>query len=75
MTWHNDGDLEILMLGQIEVGRILHSGGRANKPRYLFHLGNRCPFWKTEKTLDIARSALLNEVDDFLKRAGLVVAA
>lgn len=62
----------MLYLGAIPVGRIAHSGGRNNKPRWIFNLAMHRAFWATEKTSEAAVFALVSALTGWLRDAGLL---
>ncbi len=74
VTVHLDtgqSDMEIYCLGEVVVGRVMHTGGRGNRPRYYFDLARPWPNWRTVRTVEHARAALQAEIDDWVTRAGL----
>lgn len=73
ISWREEHDREIVMLGAIEVAYVMSSGGRQNRPRWLFVLAphGRCQ-WVTERSIERARSAVETMLDEWLRRAGLI---
>lgn len=70
-TWKREGDIDVLYLGEIAVGRVCDRAGKGNKCGWIFHLAGHLAFWKNEKTEDHARLALTLALSDWLRRAGL----
>lgn len=64
-------DLEVLSLGRHEVGRVAPTGGKRNKPRWIFNLGGSFVYWRTENTIEQARAALVLATEQWLVDAGL----
>lgn len=71
ITWRTRGDLEVLYLGEIPVGRVAPDGGRNNRPRWLFNLDGAASIWRDAKTIVEARVCVLLALDQWLNRAGL----
>lgn len=72
ITWRDVNGREIAMLGDIEVGYVMASGGRKNRPRWLFALVPlRTAEWKTERSVERARLAVETMLGEWLRRAGL----
>lgn len=65
-TWRKQGDIDILMMGEVAVGRI-------NPPSkaWIFNLNSPSCFWKGEKTEALARAALFSAFNAWLMRAGI----
>ncbi|MBX9860656.1 MAG: hypothetical protein K2Y20_13880 [Sphingomonas sp.] len=73
IRWREEHGREIAMLGAIEVGYVMPTGGRKNRPRWLFALApNHIGSWHSEPTIERARSAIEALVDEWLRRAGLI---
>lgn len=70
-SWKTSNRLEVLCLGDIEVGRVCPDGGRRNRPRWIFNLAHPASFWRDAPTLDQARAELVGALDGWLQRAGL----
>ncbi len=71
-SWREEHGREILMLGSIEVGYVLAIGGKKDRPRWLFALGRYdMSQWRTEISIERARSSLESMLQDWLRRAGL----
>jgi len=70
-TWKAQNHLEVLCLGDIEVGRVSATGGRKNRPRWIFNLAYPASFWRDALTIEQARAELLAALDGWLQRAGL----
>ena len=66
-TWVTQGDIEILMMGDVAVGRI-HPNARS----WIFNLASPACFWKGEKSEALARVALVTAFNAWLSRAGLL---
>lgn len=66
LSWRRQGDIDVLHLGEIPVGRI-HPSARS----WIFNLRYPACFWKGEKSEEIARCNLLNALSAWLKAAGL----
>lgn len=67
-SWSTDiCGLEILSLGIHDIGRVSASGGRNNKPRWFFRLNGSYIVWRTEKTVERARAALLAAAEEWLQ--------
>lgn len=66
-TWRKQGDIDVLMMGDVPVGRI-------NPPAkaWIFNLNAPACFWKGEKTEAAARIALVGAFNAWLRRAGIV---
>lgn len=71
LTWSRQNDIEILLIGEIEVGRVMATGGKKNSPRYIFNLLGSRAFWRDAKSIEEARLALMGALSDWLRRAGL----
>lgn len=67
-SWQMQGDIEILMMGEIAVGRLCHR----EKPSWVLNISGLGCSWRTEKTMEQARAALLLAFNDWCRRAGLV---
>jgi len=65
-TWRKQGDIDILMMGEVPVGRI-------NPPAkaWIFNLNYPACFWKGEKTEGQARLALACAFSAWLLKAGI----
>jgi hypothetical protein len=66
-TWRQQGDIDILMMGEVPVGRI---NPRANA--WIFNLKYPACFWKGEKNEGLARVALVCAFNAWLLQAGIV---
>jgi hypothetical protein len=69
LSWTRQGDIDVLLMGEIEVGRAMMNGAKG--ARYIFNLLGSRAFWKDEKTLDHAKLALTIALNDWLRKAGL----
>lgn len=65
--WRMQGDIEVLHLGEIPVGRV-------NPPAkaWIFNLNYPACFWKGEKTVEQARACVNLALTLWLRKAGLV---
>lgn len=70
-SWRREGDIDVLYLGEIAVGRVHDRGGRKDRPRWLFNLAGAIGFWRDEKTVEQARFALMLALRGWIRRAGL----
>ena len=67
ITWQLHGEIEVLHLGQIPVGRV--------NPRdngWIFNLAGVTAFWKREKTVALARGNLTAALYDWARRAAML---
>lgn len=67
-SWQMEGDIEVLMMGEIAVGRLCHRG----KPSWVLNISGLSCSWKAEKTMEQARAALLLAFNGWCQKAGLV---
>lgn len=65
-TWRKQGDIDILMMGEVAVGRI-----HASAKSWIFNLNSHACFWKGERTEAAARVALIEEFHAWLMKAGI----
>lgn len=70
-SWRLEHDLDVLYLGEVPVGRVARSGGKGDKPRWLFNLKGGAAFWHDAKSLEAAKLNLTCALLDWLQRAGL----
>lgn len=65
-------DITCVYLGNVEIGRILDRGG---KQSWIFHLGPKgkgwCIEWKDERSLLACKNAIIAEVADWMRMAGV----
>lgn len=66
-SWQQQGDIEVLMMGDIPVGRLCQRG----KPSWILNIASLSHSWTTEKTMEQARAALLAAFGDWCRKAGL----
>lgn len=71
VTWRNVHGIHVLAMGDIDIGRVARTGGKGDKPRWLFNLANPCCQWRTARTLDAACESLRVELRKWLASAGL----
>lgn len=71
LVWREVRGMEVLHLGEIEVGRVCRDGGKKNRPRWLFVLDINRAFWRDEKTIEQAKFAVEARIMGWLARAGL----
>lgn len=64
ISWRQQGDIDVLHLGEIPVGRVK---GKA----WIFNLKYPACFWKGERSEALARSAVTAALSDWLTKAGL----
>ena len=70
-AYREENGIQVLHLGEVEVGRVATRGGRNDRPRWLFQLDNHLSIWRTERTVEKAEAALEARLADWLKRAAL----
>jgi len=70
-SWRREGDIDVLYLGEIAVGRVIDRGGRKDRPRWLFNLAGAVAFWHDETTEERARLALMLALHAWIRKAGL----
>ena len=63
-SWQWQGDIEILMMGDVPVGRL-------KERAWIFNLAAPACFWKAERTELAARCALMLAFKVWLDRAGI----
>ena len=63
-SWVRQGDIDILMMGEVPVGRIKDKA-------WIFNLAGHVAFWRGERTEQAARAALGIAFSDWLRRAGI----
>lgn len=66
-SWQMQGDIEVLMMGEIAVGRLCHR----DKPSWVLNISGLSCSWKAEKTMEQARAALLLAFNGWCQKAGL----
>jgi hypothetical protein len=71
LSWSWQNDIEVLRMGEIEVGRVSASGGKKGAARFIFNLLGHRAFWRDEKTVERAKLALTCELSAWLRKAGL----
>ena len=65
-SWVRQGDIDILMMGEVPAGRL-----HANAKAWILNLNYPASFWKTERSVEAARAALIIAFGDWLRRAGI----
>ena len=65
--WRMQGDIEVLHLGDIAVGRV-NPAAKA----WMFNLNYPACFWKGERTVEQARACVVSALAAWLRKAGLV---
>lgn len=71
-SWRRQGDIDVLYLGEVPVGRVSIPRTDKDKSHWLFNLAGATAFWRKEKSVDHARLALQLALNDWLRRAGLM---
>jgi len=71
-NWRQVHGLEVLFIGEVEVGRVHRTGGRNGRPRWLFQLDQHGAFWRDEKTIEICRAQVIGRMVDWLRRAKVI---
>lgn len=71
LEWRLKYGMEILHLGEIEVGRVRKDGGRKGRPTWMFNLEAHIAFWHDEATVEQAKAAVLMKMQNWLERAGI----
>ena len=69
--WKQRYGMEVLCLGEIEVARVAYDGGRNGRPRWLNNLRLHTAFWRDAATVEQARAAVMHDVEEWLRKAGL----
>lgn len=72
IEWKHEHGLQVLYMGEIDVGRVAADGGRKNSPRYIFNLRRHFAYWKDEKTVDRARLQVELALKEWLRQAGII---
>lgn len=64
ISWRRQGDIDVLHLGEIPVGRVKDKA-------WIFNLTYPACFWKSERSEEKARLAVLAALNAWLIKAGL----
>ncbi|QJQ31801.1 hypothetical protein GV829_04530 [Sphingomonas lacunae] len=69
--WRTEGDIEVLYMGEVEIGRAMATGGKKNSPRWLFTLNRQAIEWISVRTIEGAKTCVEATFDLWLQKAGI----
>lgn len=69
--WRTENDIEVLYMGEVEIGRAMATGGHRNSARWLFTLNRHALQWISDRTLEGAKTYVEATFDLWLQKAGI----